>query len=155
MPCGGSSVESNMSLLLPQTLCAIAPAHLKAGHHWWSKGFFGYFGDCFPFGSMQDNFLQQRHQHIVVKALCRPRLNFSILSELCRCCFQQWGLAVSLWRTIYSLGHSLGCLGVSMWHLRPTAQLYVTQSWYWKLYLVTKDDQEGLCHLHFLAILFR
>lgn len=49
-----------------------------------------------------------------VKDLNRHLINISIFSGLCRCCVQQWGLVVSLWRTTYSLHSSLGCLGIPM-----------------------------------------
>lgn len=65
-------------------------------------------------------------------------------------CLQQRGLAVHVWRETYHLGNSLGCLGISMGPLWPATQLYVTQSWYWKLLLVIRDELLGLCLLHYL-----
>lgn len=49
-----------------------------------------------------------------VKTLCRHQLDFSMSSELCGYCLQQWGLAVNLWRATYSFGNSLGCLRILM-----------------------------------------
>lgn len=37
----------------------------------------------------------------------------SMFDELCRCCLWQWGFVVSLWRSIYCLGKSLGYLRIS------------------------------------------
>lgn len=70
-----------------------------------------------------------------VKDLNRHLINISIFSGLCRCRIQQRGLVVSLWRT-YSLGSSLGYLGIPMGTFWPTTQFNVTQSQYQKLHLV-------------------
>lgn len=68
-------------------------------------------------------------------------LEFSMFSELCRYSLQELGLVISLWKTTYSLGHSLGYLGVSMGPL--LTQLNITQFYYWRLNLVTRDIQLG------------
>ena len=68
---------------------------------------------------------------------------FLMFNELCRYCLQQWNLTVSLWRVIYSLGSSLGGLGIPMGPLWPTTQL--TQIQYRKLCLVARNGQLGLC----------
>lgn len=64
---------------------------LQAGHHRISKSL--QIGWClhFSFGSMQSAFLYQRHQYIVVKALCRYQLYLSVFNELCRGYLQQLG----------------------------------------------------------------
>lgn len=49
----------------------------------------------------------------------------STFNDLHRCCVQQWGLSVSLWGAINSLGNSLGLS--PMWLLWPATQLDVTQ----------------------------
>lgn len=49
---------------------------------------------------------------------------------MCRCCVQQWDIAVSLWKTAASLGNSIGCLEVPITPLWPTNQLDGTQSEY-------------------------
>lgn len=46
-------------------------------------------------------------------------------------------------------------LEIFMWPLWPIAQLVVSQSWYWKLSLVTIDVQLGLFLTYYLALLFR
>lgn len=46
-----------------------------------------------------------------VKALCRHQYNISVFNESCKCCLQWWGLAVSVWRAIYSLGCLDDCHG--------------------------------------------
>lgn len=48
------------------------------------------------------------------RALCRLYLDISIFNYLCRFCFQQWGLDVSLWSTTYSLDNSLSCRRISI-----------------------------------------
>lgn len=55
--------------------------------------------------------------------------------ELCSCCPQLWGLAISLWRKICSLGNRLDCLGVPLEPFGPTTRLDATQSRYWNLNL--------------------
>jgi hypothetical protein len=67
----------------------------------------------------------------------------------------QWGLAVSLWKETYSLGNFLGRLGIPMGPLWPKTQLNVTQFWYWKVHLVARDDQLGLCLSYYLVISLR
>ena len=87
----------------------------------------------------------------------RRQLDLSMFSELCGCCLQQWGLAVSSWRATYCIDHKLGCLGISMKLPWPTPPFDVTQSCYWKLCLVTRDGQLRLIiwklhldHLHII-----
>lgn len=78
-----------------------------------------------------------------VKSLCRHQLTFSAFRELRRCCLQQWDLAIRLWRATYSLGSSLVIWGFPR---NPSGQKFnVTQSRDWKLHLVTRGDQLGLC----------
>lgn len=86
----------------------VALSFLQAGHHCRQKGvwLFGLL-PC-SFASLQSTFLYQRCQHIEVKALCTNQLSYSMFSSLWRCCLQQWGFAVSLWKTSYSLGNSIG-----------------------------------------------
>ena len=48
-----------------------------------------------------------------------------------------------------------GCLGISMKHFCPKTQLDITQSWYWKLPLMTRDGQLGLCLPHYLETSLR
>lgn len=48
------------------------------------------------------------------------QLDFSMFSEICRCCLQQWGLTVSLWEATNGLGDSLGSLEDFKGPLWPT-----------------------------------
>ena len=64
------------------------------------------------------------------KTLCRHQLEFSVFNELCRCCLQQWGLAVSTQRAASSFGNSLCCLCIPVGPLSPSASFAVTQFWY-------------------------
>ena len=67
-------------------------------------------------------------------------------------CLQQWNLSIRLWKAtcVYSvcmccLGNNLGYLEIPLEPLWPTTQLDVTQSWYRKRHLVTRECQLGLC----------
>ena len=64
--------------------------------------------------------------------------------------FQAWGLAVSLWRAIYSLGNCLSCLKSPVGTLWPVTLIDVTN--YGSL--VARDDQLGL-DLSIICIYFR
>ena len=101
----------------------------------------GRVGAYVSFNSIQRNFQYQRHSSNRDKGSIWHQFNFSIFKELCRCCLQQWNLALSLWKTTYGLGNSLSRLEILM--ASPT-QLGVTQSYDWKLHLVTRDGQFGL-----------
>lgn len=68
------------------------------------------------------------------------QLDFSVFSELCGWHLQQWDPAVNLWRAACCLSNSLVCLGIPMGLLRQISQLDVTQSWFWKPHLVTKQS---------------
>lgn len=45
-----------------------------------------------------------------MNAIFSYQLNIFMFNELCICCIQQWGFAVSLYRATYSLGNSLDYL---------------------------------------------
>lgn len=49
--------------------------------------------------------------------------DFSVFIALCGCCSWQRGPAVSLWRVVFCLRNSLGCLGISLGPPCPAAQL--------------------------------
>lgn len=49
----------------------------------------------FFFGRVQSIFLYQTSQNDEMKALCRPKLQFSMFDELSRYCLQQWEFAIS------------------------------------------------------------
>lgn len=75
----------------------------------WLGGYVSLYVACRTPSCRKDSrtWVQERGQ---VKALCRHQTDFSIFNELCRCCFQKQGLAVSLWRAIYCLGNIMGVL---------------------------------------------
>lgn len=80
------------------------------------------------------------------------QLDFSIFSEVYRCCPQQWGLATRLCRPILT---TTWFVQEFPWNpLWSKTQLDVTLSWYWKLCLV-RDSQFGFCLPHYLMILLR
>ena len=81
---------------------------LEMGHHCRSKGLWLGCCWCFSFENLQSTFVYETLAHRGVGSL-RNQLIFSMFKELCRCCLQQWGLAVSFWKTTYSLVNSLGC----------------------------------------------
>lgn len=120
---------------------------LQAVHHCRSKGLG--LGWClyFSFSSINKDARMQGQR------LCRHQLHHSMFSELYSC-FQQQGFSVSLWRAIYNLGSSLGCLKFNMGPLWPTTQVDITQYQYWKLHMVTRNGQLEL-FLPFLSISFR
>lgn len=64
-------------------------------------------------------------------SIMQEQLDFSLFNELCRC-FQQWGLAVILWRDNLYLDNSFDYLGIPVGPFWSTTQLDVTQIWYWK-----------------------
>lgn len=96
----------------------------------------------YTFSSVQSTFPHQKVQDIGVKVLRRYQFNFTMFNQLYSC-LQKCGLAVSLWRTNYSLGNSLGCLGISVLPLGLTTRLTVTQTWYCQFHLVTINSQWG------------
>ena len=78
------------------------------------------------------------------------QLDFCMFKELCRCCLQQYGLAVSLQKLTYCLGNSMGLSAIPMGPLCAITQLNVTQSRYWKLHFMARDIQLGLFIPHYL-----
>lgn len=85
-------------------------------HYWISKGLLGWFLHI-SFGQMLNTYMNHRCQH---KALCRCQLKFFMFKELCRCCYQQWELAINLWRASHSLGNRMNWLRVPRRPLFPT-----------------------------------
>lgn len=78
------------SLVTPTGL--VPPLHqhpLQAGHCCRSKGLQLGWYLAFSFGSVQSTFQYNENWLVGVKALGRHQRNFSIFSELCRCCLQQ------------------------------------------------------------------
>lgn len=65
------------------------------GHYCRSKGLWLCWCLCFFFGRVQSIFLYQTPQNDEMKALCRPKLQFSMFNELRRYCLQQWEFAIS------------------------------------------------------------
>lgn len=65
------------------------------GHYCRSKGLWLCWCLCFFFGRVQSIFLYQTSQNDEMKALCRPKLQFSMFDELSRYCLQQWEFAIS------------------------------------------------------------
>lgn len=84
--------------------------------------------------------------YVPMKALCGHHLDFYVSSELFGCCLQQQNLVFNLRRATYSLGLSLGCLGI------PMGPLWSQD---WKFHLVTRDVQLGLGLPHYFAVSFR
>ena len=124
-------------------LCdTIAPAYFVGRTDWISK-IFGWVG-VYVSLLVVSKYLPTQKTLKCMKVVCRHQLHFSTFIEFCMCCLQQWGLAVSLWRATHPIGSSLGCLEISTGSLWPATQLDVTQSWYWKLHLMTRDGQLGL-----------
>ena len=54
------------------------------------------------------------NKNVGVQVLCRHNLDILMFNELYRCCLQQLCLAISLWKTNYSFGNNLGCLGIPL-----------------------------------------
>lgn len=101
---------------------------------------------------VQSAFQYHECQSVGVKALGGHQLDFSMCSELCRCCLQQWGLTISLWEATNSLGDSLGFLEDFKEPLWPTTWLIVACSQPWRL--LEKNVQLELFLSHYLLIPF-
>lgn len=84
-----------------------------------------------------------------MKALCVNQINFSM--HCVDVVFSNRTLLSLFSTAFYSFGKSLGCLGISKGPLRSPSQLYVTQSQYWQLHLLTRDWQLRLWLLHCLV----
>lgn len=74
-------------LLLQQALCYPCPSiSCKHGHLYRYMICGSVCFICFCCGSMHNSFLHRRCYHIWLKAQYMHQLNFSIFSDLCRCC---------------------------------------------------------------------
>jgi hypothetical protein len=73
-----------------------------------------------------------------------------MFNELCEHCLQQWGCQFVKINLVLWQQRGLRIFMGPFW---LTTQLDVTQSQYWKLYLVTRDNWMGLHLSHYLEIL--
>lgn len=68
-------------------------------------------------------------------------LRYPVFSQKCKCCCQQQGFAISLWRTNNSLGNSLRCLDISVIPFWSITQLELIHFWHWRFSLMLKSVQ--------------
>lgn len=93
----------------------------------------------FSTGIIQNVFQYFEDYSIKVKAVGMCQLEFSAVTEMYRCYFQQWALIIILWRATHSSGSNRSYLGFSTWSLQSTLQLDATLSSHWWFLMVVRD----------------
>lgn len=74
-----------------------------------------------------------------MKGIHRQQPNFFTFNKLCRCCLQQWDLAIRVYKATMVLTTRLGCSRISTGLLRANTQWDIIQSWSSRLHLVRRD----------------
>lgn len=133
VPCHRVGIQSNKSLVgYSHSFALLWHQYIfQEGYHWRAQSW--KVGSCSQLSSpsVQSTFQDYGHLSGEAKALEWHPLDFPIFKEICRCCLQNWGLTISLWRATNNFGHSLYCLRVSMGPVWPTTQLDVAHSYTW------------------------